>query len=277
VLVLVLLASGVWYWFSYSRMSSEPVVMTKAPSPPPPVEQPPAVRYPVTPPAPPPPVAPAEQAPANEPVALPAPPPPPALPALDASDAELRDRLGHAADAGLLDRLFIPDQWIRRFVVTVDNLWTPKLPGRYLATRPLPDRFAVDGGDDAPTIGAANAQRYAPFVRLVESVDGPALVAVYRQFYPLFQAAFDDLGYPGVYFNDRLVDVIDLLLATPEIDLPIRLVRPRVLYQYADPALESLPSGQKLLIRMGPDNARRIKGKLRELRAALTGASSDHR
>src|SRR4029450_3313423 len=98
------------------------------------------------------------------------------------------------------------------------------------------------------------------------------LVALYVRFYPWFQQAYRDLGYPSGYFNDRLVDVIDLLLATPEITGPVVLVQPRVLYTFADPRLEALPAGQKMMIRMGPENTAQVKVKLRELRRALTGA-----
>jgi hypothetical protein len=102
-------------------------------------------------------------------------------------------------------------------------------------------------------------------------LDAGAAVAVYRRFYPLFQQAYEDLGYPDRYFNDRLVQAIDDLLAAPEIDAPIPLVRPEVLYEFADPALESRSAGQKVLVRMGPANARRIKAKLREIRALVAG------
>jgi hypothetical protein len=86
----------------------------------------------------------------------------------------------------------------------------------------------------------------------------------------LFQDAYVALGYPDGYFNDRLVEVIDHLLETPEVNDPIELVRPHVLYEYSDPNLEALSSGQKLLLRMGSDNAARIKGTLRELRVLVT-------
>jgi hypothetical protein len=46
-------------------------------------------------------------------------------------------------------------------------------------------------------------------------------------------------------------------------------VQPSVVYKYADPKLEGLSSGQKLLIRMGPANEGVIKAKLRELRELL--------
>jgi hypothetical protein len=50
---------------------------------------------------------------------------------------------------------------------------------------------------------------------------------------------------------------------------PIELVQPRVFYEYKDHDLESRSAGQKLLLRMGPDNAAVIKAKLRELRSAI--------
>ena len=95
------------------------------------------------------------------------------------------------------------------------------------------------------------------------------LVAFYLYYYPLIQTAYEDLGYPSAYFNDRLIDVIDQLLRTPVTSGQIRLVRPRVLYKYADPDLEALSAGQKVLIRIGPHNASRVKKKLRELRRGL--------
>jgi hypothetical protein len=48
------------------------------------------------------------------------------------------------------------------------------------------------------------------------------------------------------------------------------------MYVYADPALEARPAGQKLLIRMGPENAQAVKAKLKELRAIVTAGSLKH-
>ena len=64
---------------------------------------------------------------------------------------------------------------------------------------------------------------------------------VYFRFYPLFQQSYQNLGYPNGYFNDRLVQVIDMLLATPQPTGPIELVRPNVMYTFADPTLEARP------------------------------------
>jgi len=83
-----------------------------------------------------------------------------------------------------------------------------------------------------------------------------------------------ELGYPNGYFNDRLIAVIDHLIATPEVAEPIRLKVPHVLYVFADPRLEERSCGQKALIRMGPENAARLKVKLRSLRAHLVPAGA---
>ena len=78
-----------------------------------------------------------------------------------------------------------------------------------------------------------------------------------------------ELGYPKKQFNDRLVEVIDNLLETPDVEQPVNLVRPKVMYQFDEPELEELSAGQKLLVRMGPENAAVLKAKLREIRREL--------
>ena len=95
------------------------------------------------------------------------------------------------------------------------------------------------------------------------------IVETYRRYYPLIQEAYIGLGYPDGYFNDRAVEVIDHLLATPVPDGPVRLERPHVLYEFADPELEALSSGQKLLLRMGSDQATRLQQALAELRSRI--------
>jgi hypothetical protein len=106
---------------------------------------------------------------------------------------------------------------------------------------------------------------------VVDAVDPQALVTWYVHAYPLFQQAYRQLGYPKGYFNDRLIVAIDDMLAAPEPAQPPAVVRSKAYYVYADPALESLSTGQKLLLRAGPANAVKIKAKLRAIRAALTG------
>jgi hypothetical protein len=134
---------------------------------------------------------------------------------------------------------------------------------------PAPGKFAVAGPEEAPMLDPANYARYQPLVQLISSTDAKSLIAAYTRYYPWFQEAYESLGHPPQYFNDRAIEVIDHLLATPELEGPIALAQPNVLYQFADPKLESMSAGQKVLVRMGPENARVMKDKLREVRREL--------
>lgn len=240
--------------------------------------QPPAIRHPVPehPPQIEPPVAepattgpePQQEEPAAEAAATV--PENPLLP-LDDSDDRLKQDLYMLAARQTLESLFNLNRIIRRFVVTVDNL--PRkhlLHSRYRSNRMVRGRLQVGKDSQGLYLREANFARYDTFVDLLESMDSNRLVALYLHYYPLIQEAYEDLGYPSAYFNDRLIDVIDQLLATPDIDGRIALVQPHVLYKYADPELEALSAGQKVLIRIGPRNAARVKSKLRELRQALS-------
>lgn len=172
------------------------------------------------------------------------------------------------------------DGWVRRVVVTVDNLSRGHAAARLWPVVPTPDRFLVTQEGTATWLSNDNAARYRPFVQFASGLNTGKAVAFYAQWYPLFQTAYEELGYPGQYFNDRLVAVIDQLLATPELTGPVPLVltqvkgsvptvRPWVRYEYADAALESRPAGQKMLMRMGTENARVLKAKLQEIRQLI--------
>jgi len=176
---------------------------------------------------------------------------------------------------------FQTDDFARRFVATVDNLGRAHAPALVWPVMPTAGRFAVEDAGGSPVIAADNSSRYTPFVLLVETVDIGRAVDLYVRMYPLLQQSYAEQGFPKRYFNDRLIQVIDLLLATPEVSYPVKLhltevkgpipsERPWVRYEYADPALERLAAGQKILLRVGPVNARRLKAKLAEARQQLT-------
>lgn len=162
---------------------------------------------------------------------------------------------------------------IQRIVATVDSLPRERLPAGVMPLKRVPKTFVTTGKGGTLAIGPGNSARYAAHVQLVGAVDAAKLVSVYVRFYPLFQRAYEELGNPKAYFNDRLVVAIDDLLAAPELSGPIKLVKPGLHYEFADPALEARSAGQKLMIRMGRDNAVLVKAKLREIRRGVaTGA-----
>jgi len=190
------------------------------------------------------------------------------LPPLDDSDAYLLLEIGTTLGP-VIESLLVREAVIDRLVTTIDNLPRKHVSEKIRPVGRLAQTFRPDNFDDVITLGPANFSRYDGLVSQVASADIGTVADLYRRFYPLFQHSFERLGYPDAYFNDRLIEVIDHLLETPTPNEPIRLVRPNVLYEFADPGLESLSSGQKLLLRMGPANAATIKGVLSEFRLQL--------
>jgi hypothetical protein len=191
------------------------------------------------------------------------------LPPLNESDAPMQKALESLIGNESVAQFVVTKDLVRHVVVTVDNLTTEKVAERIRAMKPTPGKFAVSGSEEAPVLDPANYERYQSLVQLVGSIETQALVATYTRHYPLFQEAYESLGHPPQYFNDRLIEVIDHLLAAPEVQDPIALAQPGVQYEFADPTLESRSAGQKALIRLGSDNAKVVKDKLRELRSAL--------
>lgn len=197
------------------------------------------------------------------------------LPPLDRSDEyfklELVDLFGEPLAHALAE-----SRLIERLVASVDNL-----PREHVAQRIRPITGA-DGQFMAEQLETAgeyrldpeNYGRYDALVRMLADANVSAAADLYKRFYPLLQTAYVNLGYPDGYFNDRAVEVIDHLLATPDVTEPPKLERPHVLYEYADPELEELSSGQKLLIRIGPGHRQTVKDKLREMRRLIVGAAS---
>lgn len=191
------------------------------------------------------------------------------LPPLDDSDAyfllEVANNF-HPAFEALLVRQAVID----RLVATVDNLTRPKIADNIRPVTPLPQPFDFDyGNGDTLVLGPASYQRYDAIVAQIYYLDQDVVYDTYRRFYPLFQQAYERLGYPNAYFNDRLVEVIDHLLEAPVPSGPIVLVRPNVLYEFADPDLEALSSGHKLMLRMGPANTATMKRVLGKFRARV--------
>ncbi len=247
IVIAAAIAIGVYYRY-YAPVPAPPT-QHQAATPQPAASPAPAIQHPI------PPAAEQQQTP---------------LPPLDQSDSVVRDSLIGLLGKPAVAKLLVPHQIIRDVVVTVDNLPRRKVAAELRPLQPTPGDTAVDTQGGSTTLSQQNYARYGALMGVVRSADPKSLAAIYFRLYPLFQQAYENLGYPGKYFNDRMVQAIDSLLATPDVQGPIELVRPKVFYQFADPKLEALPAGQKLLIRVGPKNASLIKSKLQAFRAAIT-------
>lgn len=191
------------------------------------------------------------------------------LPALQESDPEILAGLKELLDHAELAQYFQLESMARKFVISVDNLPSGKLAPQNRVINPVAGSFTVLETEQEIAFNAENYQRYTPLVRVLTELDVTRVARLYRRFYPLLQQAYEDLGYPGAYFNDRLIAVIDHLLAASAPVTPVTLVQPKVFYVYADPDVETASVGHKILFRIGPDHRVSVQRWLSAMRAQL--------
>lgn len=202
------------------------------------------------------------------------------LPELNSSHETLLNNLKSLGSENLLS-LLVSQELIRKFVLAVNGIQEGKVVYEYRpVVSPAPPfivesfNVVVDGIEvTQERVSNKNFARYQPYVHALALLDTDATVNLYKRYYPLLEEAFRELGLKKKNFHSVLIGAIDNLLAAPDVQGDLLLLRPKVFYQYADPALEKLPQTHKLMLRMGPENARAVKASLRQLRAKLINAN----
>lgn len=158
---------------------------------------------------------------------------------------------------------------LRRCVAIVDNISNGASPAPHLQFLLPSDQFKVIKENGKIILDPTSYIRYQPIAMVLVSLESEKLVMVYHQLLPVIEEAYQELGYPGTKFRESLEEAIEVLLKTPIPEGEILLEEKVTTYAFADPHLEALSDTQKHLLRMGPQNARKIQAKLREIKAAL--------
>ncbi|GAB2873979.1 DUF3014 domain-containing protein [Microbulbifer echini] len=258
IVVIVVAAAAYWLWTSDDKKNEVPSIKV--------IEEPQTTSEPGTL------EQPEEQAAAPEPQE-PAPveepgrePPPP----LNESDKAAYDDLESLAPDNALSRWLVTDEVIRKWVAAANSGSRGDLIHKHRPLKTIRGPIVVSGSSiEGYQLSPDNYRRYDQPVRLFALMNTDTAVGLYQYWYPRLAQAYSELGIRNKTFHQVVLEAIDKVLAAPEVEGPIKLVRPSVYYKFADPKLEKLPGVQKLMIRMGPDNATRVKEKLKELKEKL--------
>ena len=194
--------------------------------------------------------------------------PPEPLPVLSESDPEVMQALGDIANEESLSQYLVMDQVISRAVASIDSLTSRQVPVHINPITSAKGAFLVDKEGEDLVLSPRNFARYDDYVALLQQMDAGSLVSFYGRYAPLFQEAWEQNGGLGS-FDERMIEVIDNLLETPDVPGPVYLTKPEAVYVFEDPNLEAMTAGQKVLVRMGSVNATVVKQKLAEVKAIL--------
>lgn len=266
VLVLLVAAVMAWLWYDEYRQPEAPVEPASIELPDP---EDPEPRHPVPEPSPDP--APMPEPDEDDDRPDPAPEPLPELPRLDESDDWIVERLAGMFGAESVGDWLVEERIIERAVVFINNLDAKPVPIRMWPVRPLDSSPEIDGDDEAPLVWSEdNAARYESAVETLLAADPETAAQFYIRHYRLFQQAYAELAESENYFNDRLVDVIDHLLDAPEVPQRPEVEEWEGRYRFADPDQEAESAGRKMLMRLGPEQARQVRDWLQAFRGHIT-------
>ena len=191
------------------------------------------------------------------------------LPALGQMDTFLRALLGTMSAHPDFARWLATDDLIRQMANVVDRISRGLSPAPEVAVlRPTGDFDVTRRGP--PTISPASFRRYDELAAIVESLDAKAVVEAYRTIQPRLDEAYRALGRTEGGVDDAIDVALQALIETPVPVEPVRVISGKgATYAFADSQYEQLQPVQKQLLRMGPDNVRRIQKRLREIQALL--------
>ena len=193
----------------------------------------------------------------------------------DVGEAAVNKELARNWPLAQLRKYFNLQEQARRLVITVDNLPREHVPSQLRVTRGVPELLRVKKEGETITLDPSNYERYDRIIGYVEKMDARKIGRLYAKFYPLLQRTYEETGFPEERFHDRVLAALDDMMDAPRPTGPIRLVQPKVLYRFEDDHLESLSAGQKIMIRVGPENAARLRKVLARVRAAIAARDPD--
>ena len=192
------------------------------------------------------------------------------LPDLGESDPFVREMARKLSDHPQLAKWVAPEDLVRRFVASVDNMARGKSPSPHLGHMAPSGSFTASAGETGElVIDPRSAARYDLLTDVFVSLDIGATVRLYYEMEPLLEEAYDELGDPSRTFADTLDRAVLRLIEAPIPDGEAVLEKHLLTYRYVDPNLENADAATKHLMRLGPENAARVKNKLQFLRDAL--------
>ncbi|GAB5382149.1 MAG: hypothetical protein Alis3KO_36620 [Aliiglaciecola sp.] len=205
----------------------------------------------------------------TEPSQISLPDPEPVPEPLDTSDATVKSSLIEIAAYEAAASLLVNDDLLRRFVVFTENTARQASAPNFQIVQTPDQDFRVYQQSGNEYIDAASFKRYTPYVDMLDSMDNEAMLSLYETYSPALQDIYAEIGDPDDNFKYVMIDAINHVLDTPEVPVPIEVYTESVMYKFKDERLENLTAPQKQLLRTGPENMRRIKAKLRELKESL--------
>lgn len=192
------------------------------------------------------------------------------LPSLNASQPFVMEEITALEAGEQVSGYLTGDDLVRKFVVFADNVREGSLPQLDYPIRRLPQAMAVRELDEnLYEMQEVSYRRFTPLVDALAAINPQQGVALYETIKPLLADAYTEIGYRNSDFDEVIIGAIDEILQARTAEGPFQLIKPKVMYVYADAEIEAMSPVEKQLLRMGPENAEKLKATLRQYRDLL--------
>jgi len=198
------------------------------------------------------------------------------LPQLSNSDSFVAIEASKLTSGTVVEKIWGTEEVVRKLAHLLVSMEAGEVSiNNFAFLNPHGELRVTPTGEGRYVLDDLNFARYDFFVQAVDKVDPGVMVQVFTLLRPLLREAYGELGYDESQFDSAVLVALHQLGNTPQIHAPIELVRPSVIFKFADPAIEELTSVQKQFIRMGPENAAIVQNKLSQVAQLLTGQSAN--
>jgi hypothetical protein len=192
------------------------------------------------------------------------------LPPLNNSDSFVISRLASMELGASLLRMLAPDDLVRKFVVFTHNVAQGDLPQLEYPVRRIESEFVVREIDNnLYEMDPATYRRFDALIATLITLDPEQGMGVYRALRPLFQEAYAEIGYQDESFDETVLRAIDQVMNARIETGPFQLIKPSVMYLYAESRIEEMTPVEKQLLRLGPENTARLRERLPAYRERL--------
>lgn len=186
------------------------------------------------------------------------------VPALEQSDSWVQQQINQLSP--VLGDFVKTEQTARKLMLIVNDFSQSLRLYKHMRYFSLKEPFIAIKDDNGWFMNERSYNRYNQLVDAFAKMDTREALRSYKTMQPLLQQVYAEFGYPEQYsLEDLFKKAAAEMIAAPVIDGRIGLIQPSVRYKFADRQLEQLSPVQKQMLRMGPDNTRKVQKKLREL------------
>ncbi len=191
------------------------------------------------------------------------------LPELEASDTLFKQQMS-LVSVKLLAWLEVGNM-IEKYMLIINDLSQNQILFKHAAFLQRPSQMVVGKDAKGFYLTSNSYKRYDGLADAIVAIDIKQAIQLYLKFKPLFERVYKGFSYPKNYqLQDVFVKAAANIIAAPIIENRIALLPYEKRYKFADKSLEQLNNVEKQMIRMGPENSRKIQATLRKLVQALT-------